>query len=806
MRDGQDDWQPTNHTALLHFPPLLRPLARSHFARCAGRLLREPLLAAAQCGWRVPALTSCAACFGARIAQQLHVSGIAMVPRARRSMACAAGALLSLTLLWTTAHQARALRASRSRAPPPADAPPQRAQVPPVASPQPWPPARIPLSLEAASQPFRYDVVVLASPRAGGADPPCATLRGVRRAASPRALALAFGRAVSGTPSGDNATVAAAYLHALLTTCGDALDAVFVPPPGAAPGPLEGYLAALLAGGELARAAPDAPPAPLLVLEDDVALAAAFEPALRAAVHALRAAGVRHFVLNLYNGHLPPLARGSAAALAARASRRNAAMPRCAHLQRLLRRCGNLPVAEPLDARLGAGLLRGGWGWGTQALLFSHAGDAASHFADRAVRFPALGGSPAYVGLQDLLLYEFLFHPQAAAALACGWQPASSTGACGDGAPAMQPPPAVYGLDVSLVQHTGAASTLFGATSAANSRFHAAADFLDDIEADIRADENGAATSRTVSEAESPGIANSTRASPAVQTLRWPAAVTGPADCAAAALIVPCCVGTSGFAPPGAPLSAAALPSAVAAAPRPSLFDASSTDALITFRLSGVPCPRFGCSTAPLALRAGARAGEDAAALARLLGGDAPVLPALLRRLQPPPATALLAQARSGVAVALLAHAWPGVRLVAVEPEAHAFAALQRNAYGIANITTLRAQTRRLLRRSQDSAAERDGPTLGELVATQLGAGARGFDFVWLDGVDDAALRDALVAGWLAAARAIAVELRSDDAAALLRGALPRRDWARARLGTPPRQLHVFTRRVAHAVAEARQL
>jgi hypothetical protein len=44
------------------------------------------------------------------------------------------------------------------------------------------------------------------------------------------------------------------------------------------------------------------------------------------------------------------------------------------------------------------------------------------------------------------------------------------------------------------------------------------------------------------------------------------------------------------------------------------------------------------------------------------------------------------------------------------------------------------------------------------------------------------------------------VELHSDDAAALrlLRGALPRR----ARLGTPPRQLHVFTRRVAHIDAK----
>lgn len=607
--------------------------------------------------------------------------------------------------------------------------------------------------------------MVLASPRAGGAGPPCATLRGVRRAASPRALGLAFGRAVSGAPSGDNAT-AASYLHALLATCGDALDAVFVPPPGAAPGPLEGYLAALLAGGELARAAAAAdaaaPPVPLLVLEDDVALAKAFEPALRAA-------GVSRFVLSLYNGHLPPLARGSAAALAARASRRNAVTARCAPLRRLLRRCGTtLPAVPPLDARLGAGLLRGGWGWGTQALLFSHAGDAAAYFAD-----------PAYVGLQDLLLYEFLFHPQAAAALACGWQPASSGGACGDGAQAMQPPPAVYGLDVSLVQHTGAASTLFGATAAANSRFHAAADFLDDIKADIRAD---AATLKTTadSDARSSGIADATRVAPLVQTLRWPAAVTSAAECARAALIVPCCAGASGFAPPGAPLSAAALPAAVAAAPRPSLFDAAKTDALITFRLSGVPCPRFGCCTAPLALRAGARAAaEDAATLARLLGGESPVLPGLLRRLHTQPATALLARARSGVALALLAHAWPGVRLVAVEPEAHAFAALQRNAYGIANVTALRAQT-------------------------QLGAGARGFDFVWLDDVAATTLRDALAAGWLAAARAIAVELRADeDAAVVLRGALPRRDWAHARLGTPSRQLHVFTRRVAHAVAEA---
>jgi hypothetical protein len=48
------------------------------------------------------------------------------------------------------------------------------------------------------------------------------------------------------------------------------------------------------------------------------------------------------------------------------------------------------------------------------------------------------------------------------------------------------------------------------------------------------------------------------------------------------------------------------------------------------------------------------------------------------------------------------------------------------------------------------------------------------------------------------------VELHSDDAAALrlLRGALPRRAWAHARLGTPPRQLHVFTRRVAHIDAK----
>jgi len=704
------------------------------------------------------------------------------MPRTRRGVACAAGALLSLTLLWTAAHQARAPRASRSRAPPPSDAPPQRAQVLPASSPQPWPPARIALSLSGASRPFRYDVVVLASPRAGGAGPPCATLRGVRRAASPRALGLAFGRAVSGAPSGDNAT-AASYLHDLLRTCGDALDAVFVPPPGAAPGPLEGYLAALLAGGELAQtaAAADAaaPPAPLLVLEDDVALAKAFEPALRAAVAALRSAGVSRFVLSLYNGHLPPLARGSAAALAARASRRNAVMPRCAPLRRLLRRCGTtLPAVPPLDARLGAGLLRGGWGWGTQALLFSHAGDAAAYFADRAVRFPALAGGPAYVGLQDLLLYEFLFYPQAAAALACGWQPASSGGACGDGAQPLQPPPAVYGLDVSLVQHTGAASTLFGATAAANSRFHAAADFLDDIEADIRAD---AATLKTTadSDARSSGIADATRVAPLVQTLRWPAAVTSAAECARAALIVPCCAGASGFAPPGAPLSAAALPAAVAAAPRPSLFDAAKTDALITFRLSGVPCPRFGCCTAPLALRAGARAAaEDAATLARLLGGESPVLPGLLRRLHTQPATALLARARSGVALALLAHAWPGVRLVAVEPEAHAFAALQRNAYGIGNVTALRAQT-------------------------QLGAGARGFDFVWLNDVAATTLQDALAAGWLAAAHTIAVELRSDDAAVVLRGALPRRDWAHARLGPPPRQLHVFTRRVAHAVAEA---
>jgi hypothetical protein len=711
------------------------------------------------------------------------------MPRTRRGVACAAGALLSLTLLRTAAHQARAPRASRSRAPPPADAPPQRAQVLPASSPQPWPPARIAVSLGGASHPFRYDVVVLASPRAGGAGPPCATLRGVRRAASPRALGLAFGRAVSGAPSGvDNATEAAAvFLHALLATCGDALDAMFVPPPGAAPGPLEGYLAALLAGGELARAAADlaASPVPLLVLEDDLALAVAFEPALRAAVAALRVAGVSRFVLSLYNGNLPPLARGSAAALAARASRRNAVTARCAPVQRLLRRCGTtLPTVPPLDARLGAGLLRGGWGWGTQALLFSHAGDAAAYFADRAVRFPALAGGPAYVGLQDLLLYEFLFHPQAAAALACGWQPASISGACGDGAQAMQPPPAVYGLDVSLVQHTGAASTLFGATAAANLRFHAAADFLDDIEADIRADDDiGAATLRTTadSDARPAGIANATRVAPLVQTLRWPAAVTGAGECARAALIVPCCAGASGFAPPGAPLSAAALPAAVAAAPRSSLFDAAkNSDALITFRLSGVPCPRLGCCTAPLALRAGARAAaEDAATLARLLGGESPVLPGLLRRLHTQPATALLARARSGVALALLAHAWPGVRLVAVEPEAHAFAALQRNAYGIANVTTLRAQT-------------------------QLGAGARGFDFVWLDDVAATMLRDALAAGWLAAARAIAVELRADDdAAAVLRGALPRRDWAHARLGTPPRQLHVFTRRVAHAVTEA---
>jgi hypothetical protein len=84
-----------------------------------------------------------------------------------------------------------------------------------------------------------------------------------------------------------------------------------------------------------------------------------------------------------------------------------------------------------------------------------------------------------------------------------------------------------------------------------------------------------------------------------------------------------------------------------------------------------------------------------------------------------------------------------------------------------------------------------------------LGAGARGFDFVWLDDVAATTLQDALAAGWLAAAHTIAVELRSDDAAVLLRGALPRRDWAHARLGTPSRQLHVFTRRVAHAVTEA---
>ena len=90
-----------------------------------------------------------------------------------------------------------------------------------------------------------------------------------------------------------------------------------------------------------------------------------------------------------------------------------------------------------------------------------------------------------------------------------------------------------------------------------------------------------------------------------------------------------------------------------------------------------------------------------------------------------------------------------------------------------------------------------DGPTLGELAAAQLGAAARGFDMLWLNGVAAATLRDALAAGQLAHARAIAVELRGDDVAAvrLLRDALPRRDWAYARLGPPSRRLHLFTRR-----------
>jgi hypothetical protein len=647
--------------------------------------------------------------------------------------------------------------------------------------------------------------VVLSSPRAGGPSLPCATLRSVARRAAPRAVALSYGR----TPD--------AHLAALLAACANLTDAAFALPPEAPPaaGALEGYLAALRAGGELARrhaagnenetdAAQQAltPPVPLLVLEDDVVLSVIFEDGLRAAAAALHAAGVPRYVLSLYNGQLPPLRLEEAALRAAllRARRRH----HCSVLDRVLARCA------PRGAPLGAGLLRGGWGWGTQALLFSHAADAAAYFALRVVQFPTHSGGPAYVGLQDMLLREYLYEPQAAAALACGWADDAGASACAAAA-GLQAPPAVYGLDASLVQHVGAASTLFGngTSGAANNRFHQAIDFVEGDDAD----------SAAVAPRRQGGNL------PAVEALPWPSARVEAAACAAAALVVPCCAGASGFAEPGVPLRASALPAAVRAAPVSGASTADNTPPLMTFRLTGAPCARAGCCTVSLALRAPRAGAEaDAAELARLkCGGDddgrhLALLPALTELLQrkgaPPPASVLHAPAGSGAAAALLAHVWPAARIVALEPDHNTFIALQRSAYGLGNITTLHAPTQRLLRGAgadPGAAATDVGHTIVELAAAHAPAG---FELVWLTLSPDAltlfcktiGVNSALVAvsggaQWLDAARAVALELPGGDhhlaLLRLLRAVLPRRAWKHAVLGPVKQPLHVFVRRGA---------
>jgi hypothetical protein len=678
---------------------------------------------------------------------------------------------------------------------------------------------RIAAALHAVPPPPRlaYDAVVVTAPRASGGETLCATLASLELHAAPHALAVSYGRS------------SAADLAKLLAACPAAASraALFaLPPDTPRASVLEAYYAALRAGVSLASERRNASGVtPLLVLEDDVLLSPLFTPALDAAAAALRAAGVRRYMLSLYNGVLPPL-NGTAARARELAARRR---HYCSPWARAARAAG-CAAPQPLSddgvvGSLGAGLLRGAWGWGTQALLFSHPADAGAYFWRRTQLAPAHDGGSAFVGLQDMLLREYVYERDAGAALRDAL-PADAQETAQE-----EEPPAVYGMDVSLVQHVGTSSTLFGNASAGNTRFHAAPDFLACEPGAGGLCGGGGGGGGERGEAGGSGTA---AAELEVEAPRWPAVWREyPGGCAPA-LVTPCCDGPSGFAPPGAPLRASSLRAALAAAEHAAPPHTVAAEAL-TFRLTGAPCARAGCCTVFLALRARARGGEaDVAELEALLllsgaGGEHAhsLLPRLLNALRAapaspsspaappsPPASVLHAGARAGAAAVLMAHAWPGARIVALEPDGDAFHALQRSAAGLANITALRA---RLRATGGDNSSADAAVSIDELARAHLnGNGAPpGFSLVWLDvrgGV--AALRALLTApdaaAWLGAAHALVLALRGggEDASrvsrrrlrAALLPALPRREWAHVALAAAPPPaaritLHVFTRR-----------
>jgi hypothetical protein len=662
-----------------------------------------------------------------------------------------------------------------------------------------------------------YDAVVITAPRASGGATLCATLALLARHGAPRALAVSYGRA------------SAAELPALLAACpaAAARAALFALPPDAPrAGVLEAYYAALRSGISLSAASERrgngsaVVTTPLLVLEDDVLLSPLFTPALDAAVASLRAAGVRRYMLSLYNGVLPPLNSTAMRTRELAARRRHF----CSPWARASRAAGCAAALQLTDrgvgGSLGAGLLRGGWGWGTQALLFSHPEDAAAYFLCRTQLAPAAhDGGSAFVGLQDMLLREYVYERDAAAALHDALP--TTRDAAQQKARKAPPPPVVYGMDVSLVQHVGASSTLFGNASAGNSRFHAAPDFLECAP--------GAACGGGENEGET-GANASVLLAAEVAAPRWPDVWRAyPAACVPA-LVTPCCNGPSGFAPPGAPLRASRL--------RGALLAAAASEPL-TFRLTGAPCARAGCCTVSLALRPRARGGEgDLDELEALLALSATadgahahrhaLLPRLLHALRAvpsrapaaasllPPASVLLAGARAGAAAVLLAHVWPGARIVAIESDGDAFAALQRSAEGLASIAPVRA---RLRLGGGDNGTDADAVSIGELSRAHVHVAADGFSLVWLDvGGGVPALRALLTApdaaAWLGDAHALVLALRSggsgggDDASltsrrllrAALLPALPHREWAHVALAAPPPPaaritLHVFTRR-----------
>lgn len=590
------------------------------------------------------------------------------------------------------------------------------------------PPLRIALPLPPAP-PLEYDAVVMTAPRAGGAATLCATLASLAQHAKPRKVAVSFGRA------------AGLELDALLAACPGAAhaDAVFALPHDAPrAGVLESYVAALR-GGVLLSARDVNASRPLLVLEDDVLLSPLFEPALSAAAAALRLHGVPRFMLSLYNGVMPPLADAAARAAAVAARRRRYCSPRA------LRFCASM------HPQLGAGVLRDNWGWGTQALLFSHPADVAAYFVQRTQAAPTHDGGSGFVGLQDMLLRELVYEPAAAVLLR------------------HVPRPAVYGLDVSLVQHVGAASTLFGNSSASNTRFHQAPDFLGVGEADVGS-------------LPPPALHAFAGAAATVEAPPWPSVWSEPRRCAAE-LVTPCCAGPSGFRPPGGPMRARELAAALRAAP--------DADAPLFFRITAVPCARAGCCTASLALRPRRAGGAaDVDEVERLLSRRAPmIIPALARATahRPPPASVLHAGARAGHAAVLMAHLWPGARIVALEADASAATALDRVASELPNVTAVHAAL-------HGGGNATGGVRVSELVSAHLPQSSYGFDFVWLD-VDAAALRAALdAADWLPAARIVALQLRGvplRDA----RESLPRTEWAHAAAAGPARALHIFTRR-----------